>query len=45
MTNAVLSALPTFNLCTFKMHKTVIHQIDKYRSIGYGEVMTLMLQC
>jgi hypothetical protein len=31
MTNAVLSALPTFHLCTFKMHKTVLHQIDKYR--------------
>jgi hypothetical protein len=31
MTNAVFSALPTFNLCTFKMHKTVIKQIDKYR--------------
>jgi hypothetical protein len=31
MTNAVLSALPTFHLCTFKMHKIVIHQIDKYR--------------
>jgi hypothetical protein len=30
MTNVVLSALPTFHLCTFKMHKTVIHQIDKY---------------
>jgi hypothetical protein len=31
MTNDVLSALPTFHLCTFKMHKTVLHQIDKYR--------------
>jgi hypothetical protein len=31
MTNDVLSTLPTFHLCTFKMHKTVIHQIDKYR--------------
>jgi hypothetical protein len=31
MTNAILSALPTFHLCTFKMHKTVIKQIDKYR--------------
>jgi hypothetical protein len=31
MTNVVLSALPTFHLCTFKMHKIVIHQIDKYR--------------
>jgi hypothetical protein len=29
MTNVVFSALPTFNLCTFKMHKTVIKQIDK----------------
>jgi hypothetical protein len=25
MTNVVLSTLPTFHLCTFKMHKTVIH--------------------
>jgi hypothetical protein len=31
MTNVVFSALPTFNLCTFKMHKTVLKQIDKYR--------------
>jgi hypothetical protein len=31
MTNVVLSALPTFHLCTFKVHKTVIKQIDKYR--------------
>jgi hypothetical protein len=31
MTNVVFSVLPTFHLCTFKMHKTVIHQIDKYR--------------
>jgi hypothetical protein len=30
MTNVVFSALPTFHLCTFKMHKIVIHQIDKY---------------
>lgn len=31
MTNAVSSVLPTFHLCTFKMHKIVIKQIDKYR--------------
>jgi hypothetical protein len=31
MTNGVLSTQPTFHLCTFKMHKTVIKQIDKYR--------------
>jgi hypothetical protein len=31
MTNDVLSALPTFHLCTFKIHKTVIKQIDKYK--------------
>jgi hypothetical protein len=31
MTSVVLSALPTFHLCTFKMHKKVIKQIDKYR--------------
>jgi hypothetical protein len=31
MTNVVFSSLPTFQLCTFRMHKTVIHQIDKYR--------------
>jgi hypothetical protein len=31
MTNVVFSALPTFHLCTFKVHKNVIAQIDKYR--------------
>lgn len=31
MTNDVLSDLPTFQLCTFKLHKTVIKQINKYR--------------
>jgi hypothetical protein len=31
MTNVVFSALPTFHLCTFKVHKTVIAHIDKYR--------------
>jgi hypothetical protein len=31
LTNVVFSALPTFHLCTFNMHKTVIQQIDKYR--------------
>jgi hypothetical protein len=31
MTHVVLSALPTFHLCTLKMHKTIIHQIDKYK--------------
>jgi hypothetical protein len=31
MTNEVLSSLPTFFMCTFKLHKTIIKQIDKYR--------------
>ena len=31
LTNAVFSALPTFYMCTFKLHKTVIKQIDKFR--------------
>jgi hypothetical protein len=31
MTNAVLSSLPTFYLCTFKLQETVIKQIDKFR--------------
>jgi hypothetical protein len=31
LTNAVLSALPTFTMCTFLLPKTVIKQIDKYR--------------
>jgi hypothetical protein len=31
MTNAVFSSLPTFYLCTFKLHSTVIKQIDKFK--------------
>ena len=31
LTNAVFSALPTFFMCTFKLHKTVIKQIDRFR--------------
>lgn len=31
LTNSVFSALPTFYMCTFKLHKTVIKQVDKYR--------------
>jgi hypothetical protein len=31
MTNVVLSSLPTFYLCTFKLQETVIKQIDKFR--------------
>jgi len=31
MTNAVLSALPTYTMCTYLLPKTVIKQIDKYR--------------
>jgi hypothetical protein len=31
MTNAVLSSLPTFYLCTFKLQDTIIKQIDKFR--------------
>jgi hypothetical protein len=31
MTNAVLSSLPTFYLCTFKLQETVIKLIDKFR--------------
>lgn len=31
MTNAALSVLPTFYMCTFEIHKTVFKQIDKYR--------------
>jgi hypothetical protein len=29
--NSVITALPTFALSTFQMHKTVLDQIDKYR--------------
>jgi hypothetical protein len=31
LTNAVLSALPTFAMCSFLLPKTVIKQIDKFR--------------
>lgn len=31
LTNAVFTSLSMFYLCTFKMHKTVIKQVDKYR--------------
>jgi hypothetical protein len=31
LTNGVFTSLPTFYLCTFKMHKIVIKQIDKYK--------------
>jgi len=31
MTNVVLSALPTYTMCTYLLPKTVIKQIDKYR--------------
>lgn len=31
MVNRVLSALPTFYLCTFKVPVSIIEQIDKYR--------------
>ena len=31
VTNAVLSALPMFHMCTFLLPQTVIDQIDKYR--------------
>lgn len=31
LTNSVLSALPTFTLCTSKLQDIVIEQIDKYR--------------
>ena len=34
MTNAVLSALPTYIMCTYLLPKTVIKQIDKYRKHG-----------
>jgi hypothetical protein len=29
-TNAVLTSLPTFYLCTFKLHKIVRNHINKY---------------
>src|SRR6185312_7319260 len=31
MTNAVLTALPMFHMCTFLLPQTVIDQIDKYK--------------
>lgn len=31
LTNSVLSALPTYTMCTISLPKTVIKQIDKYR--------------
>ena len=31
LTNAVLTALPTFSMCTFLLPTTVIKQIDKFR--------------
>lgn len=31
LTNVVLSALPTFAICTFLLPKTIINQIDKFR--------------
>jgi hypothetical protein len=31
MVNAVFSSLPTYYMCTLKLPKTVIKQIDKFR--------------
>jgi hypothetical protein len=31
VTNTFFSAIPTLHLCTFKLHKKIIKQIDKYR--------------
>lgn len=31
LTNAVFTALPTFAICTFRLPKTIIKQIDKFR--------------
>jgi hypothetical protein len=31
LTNFVFTSLPTFYLCTFKVHKTVLKHIDKFR--------------
>ena len=31
MVNSVLTALPTFYMCTFSLHVTIREQIDKYR--------------
>ena len=30
VTNSIFTALPMFFMCTFKLHKTVIEQVDKY---------------
>jgi hypothetical protein len=31
LTNAILTALPTFTMCTFLLPKTMVKQIDKYK--------------
>ena len=31
LTNSVITAMPTFAMCTFKLQDTVLEQIDKYR--------------
>jgi len=31
VTNSIFTALPMFFMCTFKLHKTVVKQVDKYR--------------
>jgi hypothetical protein len=31
ITNSVFTTLPTFYLCTFRMHATVLEQVDKYK--------------
>jgi hypothetical protein len=31
LTNSVSTSLPNFSLCTFKVHKTVLKHIDKFR--------------
>jgi len=31
LTNAILTTLPTFAMCSFLLPKTVVKQIDKYR--------------
>ena len=42
ITNAVLTSLPTFFMCTLALPKAVIKLIDKFRSNASGEVQTLM---
>jgi hypothetical protein len=37
MTNAVLTALPTFTMCTFLLPKSVIKQIDKFQKTLFME--------